>query len=993
MAYFDNQTSKGELYDLEQELNSDEFETKLYAVKKIIANMTVGKDVSPLFQSVLKCLQYPDIQLKKLVYLYIINYSRDKPDDSIMVVNLFRKDMENKGNPLLRALAVRTIGCLRVHKLNEYLVLPLKNCLEDVEPYVRKTAALCVPKVYEVSPQLIEEAGLITMMQQLLNTESNGLVLANLLLSLQEISYMKGQLIPTISSDNLKKLLVAVNECAEWGQISILDQLSDYQAANDQEAELIIERVLPRLNHINPAVVLSTIKVVLRFLEYISKNELVDSILKKLTPSLVSLLNWDKPEVKYVILKSILHILQKRPNIMDEKLKSFFCFFNEPYYVKNEKLEVLVKICNEKNLDDLLNELSAYIAESDTEFVKRSIRALGSIAVRYDQACDKAFQIIVEVIKNIQSSQNVHSCSEYIQEIFITLQKIFRKYRVINPKNRDTMKLITPLISETYDPRSKASAAWIVGEYAEYIDDSLQIIQNMAENFSQEERLVQLEILTASVKIFVKYPQDSQQLIIHLLQVAAEDNLNPDVRDRAYMYWRMLATDPKKTQDTVLCNKPKIEELKIVTDPEFIEKMILTLGCVSSIFSKAPEEMFKHESIMRRKPIIISIDNLKKEISKKNNTSSISSEKSNEAKAPNSQGNIDLLDVGDHEPQIAPEIAQPQSQQSSKTQDLIDLIDAHDTIVPVQQAPNQISSPTKQQSGLDLYSISGIQVQQPIPIIVSQPAQPIQIQPLGGQQVEVDMFGDPIIPSQQPQIESFTEVPAEEVLKQDVKGNGGQSGLSVKANFINENNTVYLNLVMTNHTQVAISSFVLQIRQNYFGFKPEAFPNVSLNPQTTQAFKIKINNQGNKDPNPPSIPLLFTVGLKCSLDVFLFQVPCLYHIFMLPDGELSKEDFKKYWMGQPELSFEVKNNLNKNYYQENVIKAHLKRNNIFHVATRPSPSGQGTFFFSCKTGEDFIFCIEISYVSDTSCKVICKSKHQNFIPLVLQFFNFLLTRQ
>jgi len=31
------------------------------------------------------------------VYLYIINYSRDKPDDSIMVVNLFRKDMENKG--------------------------------------------------------------------------------------------------------------------------------------------------------------------------------------------------------------------------------------------------------------------------------------------------------------------------------------------------------------------------------------------------------------------------------------------------------------------------------------------------------------------------------------------------------------------------------------------------------------------------------------------------------------------------------------------------------------------------------------------------------------------------------------------------------------------------------------------------------------------------------------------------------------------------------
>jgi len=45
-------------------------------VKKVIAYMTVGKDVSGLFQSVIKCLEYNDIELKKLIYLYIVNYSR-----------------------------------------------------------------------------------------------------------------------------------------------------------------------------------------------------------------------------------------------------------------------------------------------------------------------------------------------------------------------------------------------------------------------------------------------------------------------------------------------------------------------------------------------------------------------------------------------------------------------------------------------------------------------------------------------------------------------------------------------------------------------------------------------------------------------------------------------------------------------------------------------------------------------------------------------------
>jgi len=122
--------------------------------------MTVGKDVSPLFQSVIKCLEFPDIELKKLVYLYIINYSRHKPDDAIMVINLFRKDIF-KGSALIKGLATRTMGCLRISKLNEYLSEPLIQALKDIDPYVRKTAVMCVPKVYEISADIIEREGII----------------------------------------------------------------------------------------------------------------------------------------------------------------------------------------------------------------------------------------------------------------------------------------------------------------------------------------------------------------------------------------------------------------------------------------------------------------------------------------------------------------------------------------------------------------------------------------------------------------------------------------------------------------------------------------------------------------------------------------------------------------------------------------------------------------------------------------------------------------
>ncbi len=151
MTYFTD-SKRGELNELSEGLNSKDFEQKKLTLKKVIAQMTLGKDLSPLFQSVIKCLEYQNLDIKKLVYLYIINYSRQKPDDAIMSINLFRKDAANKSNAIIRGLAVRTMSSLRVPKLNNYLVEPLKAALSDENPYVRKVAVLSVPKVYEIAP-------------------------------------------------------------------------------------------------------------------------------------------------------------------------------------------------------------------------------------------------------------------------------------------------------------------------------------------------------------------------------------------------------------------------------------------------------------------------------------------------------------------------------------------------------------------------------------------------------------------------------------------------------------------------------------------------------------------------------------------------------------------------------------------------------------------------------------------------------------------------
>ncbi len=89
----------------------------------------------------------------------------------------------------------------------------------------------------------------------------------------------------------IEKIMLALNEAIEWGQIFILDSLVHYAPSSEEETEQIIERILPRLNHINPAVVLSAVKVVIKYMDYIDNKEAIKILCQKVSSPLGSTLN------------------------------------------------------------------------------------------------------------------------------------------------------------------------------------------------------------------------------------------------------------------------------------------------------------------------------------------------------------------------------------------------------------------------------------------------------------------------------------------------------------------------------------------------------------------------------------------------------------------------------------------------------------------------------------------------------------------------------
>ena len=109
-------TKKGEIFELKSELNNDKKEKKKEAVKKVIASMTVGKDVSALFPDVVNCMQTDNLELKKLVYLYLMNYAKSQPDMAIMAVNTFVKVSSTTFPSLFLVVSPEKIDVFCVHK-------------------------------------------------------------------------------------------------------------------------------------------------------------------------------------------------------------------------------------------------------------------------------------------------------------------------------------------------------------------------------------------------------------------------------------------------------------------------------------------------------------------------------------------------------------------------------------------------------------------------------------------------------------------------------------------------------------------------------------------------------------------------------------------------------------------------------------------------------------------------------------------------------------
>jgi AP-2 complex subunit beta-1 len=194
-----------------------------------------------------------------------------------------------------------------------------------------------------------------------------------------------------------------------------------------------------------------------------------------------------------------------------------------------------------------------------------------------------------------------------VQEVVVVIRDIFRKY----PNKYETViPTLCANMDELTEPEPKSAIVWIVGHYADRIDNAVDLLDDLSYNFLEEAvevsywlshpryvindaylrtLKVQLAILTAVVKLFIRKSDATKDLVTKILKLATEEVDNPDLRDRGFMYWRLLSTNAAAAQDIVLSDKPPISTETDRMDRGSLDQLLLHAGTLGSIYHKSPE--------------------------------------------------------------------------------------------------------------------------------------------------------------------------------------------------------------------------------------------------------------------------------------------------------------------------------------------------------------------------------------------------------------------
>ncbi|GAB6018942.1 AP-3 complex subunit beta-2 [Chamberlinius hualienensis] len=528
--------------DLKAMLDGNKDGLKLEAMKRIIGMVAKGKDASDLFPAVVKNVVSKNIEVKKLVYVYLVRYAEDQQDLALLSISTFQRALKDP-NQLIRASALRVLSSIRVPVIIPIVMLAVKDAVSDMSPYVRKTVAHAIPKLYSLDPEQKDQ--LIEVIEKLLSDKTT-LVVGSVVMAFEEVCPERIDLV----HKNYRKLCNLLVDVEEWGQVVIVKMLTRYARtqfvdpnrndlgveaedkpfyeeedttksdankpivfAVDPDLRLLLRVAKPLLQSRNTAVVMS----VAQLYHHLAPRSEVTIVAK----ALIRLLH-NHREVQSIVLSNIATMSTCRKGMFEPYLKSFFIRSSDPTHIKLLKLEILTNLATETSISVVLREFQTYVSSADKEFVASTIQAIGRCASNIPEVTDTCLNGLVNLMSNRSEA--------VVAESVVVIKKLLQ----MQPsQHKDIIIRMIKVLDKITVPMARASILWLLGEYSDHVPKyAPDVLRILAKSFTHEEDIVKLQVLSLATKLFLTNPKPIKLLCQYVFNLAKYDQ-NYDIRDRA----------------------------------------------------------------------------------------------------------------------------------------------------------------------------------------------------------------------------------------------------------------------------------------------------------------------------------------------------------------------------------------------------------------------------------------------------------------------------
>ena len=487
----------------------------------------------PFFTHVIKNIASPSLQVKKLVYIYLLQHAEHEPDTALLSINTIQKSLTDS-NPQLRALALRVMSGIRVPIISQIVSLGIKRGAADMSPYVRRAAALAIPKCYQLDPNT--EPQLLDYLSTLLG-DKQYFVTGAAVAAFVEVCPDRLDLI----HPHYRSLVRKLADMDEWGQLATLRLMINYarkcfprrtrrvrKAATfddnnkkakgtkgfydsesdseeeeqemeevvllDPDLELLLKSCQALLHSRNSAVVIAVARTYL----YLG----TPTYLSQAIGPLISLLR-TSGDIQHIALYNIVQVCLLHPGSFVNYYTHFLVRSTDAPHIWRLKLELLTLIFPHAppRLQSLiLAELShfSHSGSLDSGLVKEAVRAIGRCSQTTDpKTSSRCLRLLLTHI----GSTDAHLVAESLEVIRHLIQR--------NPEShRTTVVRLAKHLDAATSPQARASIVWLVGEFAGLDPENniaADVLRILVKGFADEAEPAKLQIVLLAAKVYVHH--------------------------------------------------------------------------------------------------------------------------------------------------------------------------------------------------------------------------------------------------------------------------------------------------------------------------------------------------------------------------------------------------------------------------------------------------------------------------------------------------------